>query len=464
MVAKLILRTFVGGEARLTWQGLPSPGRVTKPVSGELTTVVTKVCKLGQKKSSVSNLVNGFDSEEPRLEGVSGFGLLPKPTVFGLNARRQVKRLSAVLDGLASKPSDVIFFTGTLPGSTGDAMLALSQWSGFVVHRLKAWLHDQDGRYKCLFCWEWQKRGALHLHMAVYIDDEKLRRKVYDGFKQKWIDLLEDVCSRSGIDIFRRAGGRGSWRGHFDRIRARAEWVTKGVGAYLGKYLSKAITPGGESSKLFFPSRWWGSTQNLKDLEKAARTVDEHFYSSTGHAEAAYNNIVPFVGLLSEWSTEYRHKIQPGTTCVGASASVPLLRKLFYKGQKMSEFANNTKLKDCLAEFQALCFQLMQEDTDWFAGFCADYSVAAKYMAFCGGHEFEITESVEAELVLVMATSHMLSHSASSDVRYRKQRLHPRELFSIRDTCRRLKVAIDIYFDSRFLHTLTDIHYPGRKA
>jgi hypothetical protein len=464
MVCRLILRTFAGGESRMTWQSLPSPRKEKKAVLDEVTTAVIKKSSPNQEKGDSSSLVNSSDSEEGLGPGVSGFGLVPKPTVFGLNARRQVKRLAAVLDGLAEKPSDVIFFTGTLPGSTRDSMLAISQWSGFIIHRLKAWIHDQDSRYNCLFCWEWQRRGALHLHMAVYVNDNTKRIGIYNGFKQKWIDLLETVSDRSGVDVFRRSGGRGTWRGHFDRIRARAEWVAKGVGAYLGKYLSKGIAPSGCLQKGFYPSRWWGSTQGLKNLEKAARTEDEYLCSSTGQAEAAYNDMVGLMELCSEWSTSYQHKVMPGRTFVGCNTAVPLVRKLFKKGLSMRSLTENKSLRECLDEMAALTLILHNEDSEWFAGVQSDFPVISTYLKHSAGQDFADDGTPDRGVLLAASAVHMLHHAAIAGHRYRQKALHPREVLSIRMTYRRVMRAVEEYLEGRYKHSLDEISYIGRPA
>lgn len=462
MTSRLILRTFAGGEARLTWQSLPPPSGVSKKALVGLQTGVVKGCKPNQEEGQAAPLVNSSDSEEGPWKGVSGFGRLPRPTEFGVSARRQVKRLSAVLDGLVAKPEELIFFTGTLPGSTRDSMLALSQWSGFVIHRLKAWMHDIDSRYKCLFVWEWQRRGALHLHMAVHCDKEEHRREIFDGLRARWFDLLGAVSDRSGVDVFRRAGGRGTWKDALHKCRARAEWVRKSIGAYLGKYMSKAVGPTGAKSRYFYPSRWWGSTQNLKELEKAARTEDEYFCSSTGQAEGAYNRVSPFLELVSDWSASYRHKVMPGMTMVAANASVSLLRKLFTRGLSMKSLKENTTLREVSDEFQALMWLLHNEDSEWFCGAIAEYSAISAYMRrYCqNGHD--IADAPDQGVLSLSSAAHMLNYAAASGAIYRTKKLHPREVLSIKQTCRRVVNAVERYLDEKYAHSLEDLSYVGR--
>lgn len=462
MVSRLILRTYAGGEARLTWQTLPPPRKEVTGDSERVTTVVCDSGKLGREKADGSGLVNSFDSEEGRPVGISGFGLLPRPTTFGLNARRQVKRLAAVIDGLAEGPRDVIFFTGTLPGSTPGAMLALSQWSGFLAHRLKAWMHDIDSEYKCLFVWEWQKRGALHMHAAVYVKNITNRNRIYNEFKMQWIRLLESICERSGVDVFARGHGKGTWRGHYSKIRAEAEWVKKSVASYLGKYMSKAIGPVKDKAKFFYPSRWWGSTQNLKDLEKAQRTEDEYFCSLPRQAEAAYNGVVGLLELCSEWSASYAHKVVRGATTVAAGVSISLVRKLFSRGIKMRPVKENSGLHPMMNELQALVAILQNEDSEWFAGFVAEYAVAGRYLRCIRGEDQGLAVGPDSELLLAASMSHMLEYSATVGRIYRTKRLHPREVMSIRSTHRRLMKEVDNYLEHQYFHSLEDVAFLGR--
>jgi hypothetical protein len=462
MVARLILRTFAGGESRLTWQSLPAPRKEKEVSLDESTTMVVRKGGPDQENKDSSSLVNSSDSEDTHPVGVSGFGLLPRPTTFGLNARRQVKRLAAVIDGLAAGPQEVIFFTGTLPGSTPKAMLALSQWSGFMAHRLKAWMHDIDSEYKCLFVWEWQKRGALHMHAAVYVKNIANRNRIYNEFKMQWVRLLESVCERSGVDVFARGHSKGTWRGHYSKIRAEAEWVKKSVASYLGKYMSKAVGPGSDKAKFFYPSRWWGSTQNLKELEKAARTEDEYLCPSTGQAESAYNSMEGLMELCSSWSTSYPHKVMPGRTFVGCNTSVPLVRKLFKRGLGMRSLSENKSLRECLDEMAALTLILHNEDSEWFAGVQADYSVIGTYLRHVAGQDFADNGAPDRGVLLAASAIHMLHHAAISGCRYRQKALHPREVLSIRMTYRRVMNAVEEYLSSRYIHSLEEISYIGR--
>jgi hypothetical protein len=410
IVYKLSLKTYVGGEARLSWFRLRAPGKDSGADADNQGSQRLKTVERSE------HLVNRSDSEEPLYKGVSGFGLLPAPTKFGLPARRQVKRLSSVLDSKSHDPRDTIFFTATLPGSTRASMLALSQWSGHIVHRLKSWCNGVDPTYSAVYVWEWQKRGALHLHMALYVGNPSLRQVIFSGLKGQWISLLEQVSDMAGVDLFARAGGRGTWRGRFDKIKAEAEWVKRSVGAYLGKYMSKAVCPGEEASRYFYPSRWWGSTMNLKREERAARWEDEHICLLSGDANGAYNQFAPMIELLSGWSTSYRHKVSEGETTVGFGASVPILRKLFSQEISMHELEKNPSWLDAIGELERLLDAMEAKRPDWMIGFRNECSAYDRYRSVTEGiGGFGYVSSNDYACIVMAVCQHLNSSVTGGD-------------------------------------------------
>lgn len=464
---RLQIAGFIGGETRLSWCRMPAPRQnYLEPPDEEIGTFVPSFSRgpsLGASPAPAPPLVNRFDSEECFQAGVSGFGSLPRPTSFGLKARRQVKRLSVALDGLAQAPRDVIFFTGTLPGSTTDAMLALSQWSGFVVHRLKSWIHDTAPGYSCVFCWEWQKRGALHLHMAVYVKDITKRNEIYNGFKARWVDLLEQVCKRSGIDVFKRRGGKGTWRGSFDKIRAEAEWVKKSVASYLGKYLSKATGPNRDKSRFFYPSRWWGSTQNLKEIEKSARVKHEYFYLLRGEVESKYLDVQPMLALFSEWSTGYGHKVVEGETSVSYGVERGRLKEIIRSFLPMAGIRANVNLDDVVAEAVALWKLLCYEHPVWMERLGLQGDAPRRMSRYVEGETVGIVEDREDLYRLCLTSFWFLRDDANRNKRYGGRYLPYRACVSIRSTYRRLEVCIEDWEARHVFHELEDVAYPGRK-
>lgn len=199
-----------------------------------------------------------------------GYGGVPKPTEFGLRARRRMRRLAGVFDHLEGQS---IFITLTLPGSTDESYRVLSCYSSSVVHRYKVWLCQQSVRFEngplhYLYCWEWQKRGALHLHMLLNCQ----RKALYDSLKatyhDRWFKLLKSLSKSSGVDVFSRHCG-GTHKNTPEVWQSDCQDCTGFMGAYLGKYMSKGSSDDQSNQACgYYPVRWWGASQGLRELYK----------------------------------------------------------------------------------------------------------------------------------------------------------------------------------------------------
>lgn len=97
---------------------------------------------------------------------------------FTLEAKRKLLRAGGALGRFDPEPSNCVFFTGTLPGGTEDAFRTIAERSAQIVQRAKVWIYN---RYKecsySFYCWELQKRGALHLHYVAYCPCPVIRKK-----------------------------------------------------------------------------------------------------------------------------------------------------------------------------------------------------------------------------------------------------------------------------------------------
>lgn len=226
------------------------------------------VAKPRERNLVYSNEVQDGTLQASRRSLRSGFGATPQKTCFTKLAKERVRDAVAILDQAFGK--QCLFTTGTLPGSTTASFEALAQWSGYLVERLKQWLRDNFQGVRNVYVWELQARGALHLHCCFGSDNRRdlvlLRRR----WKRVWIELLNTVCDKSGVDLFARADG-GTWRYLDKYVRCDAQKVKKSVGRYLSKYLSKTA---GQANKegVFCPSRWWGIDNWLR-AQVVAKTI-----------------------------------------------------------------------------------------------------------------------------------------------------------------------------------------------
>ncbi len=245
----------------------------------------------------------------------AGYGSLPqKPTTFGLNAKRQLIRSGAALESVAT-PEECVFLTGTLPGSTPSAFEAIAAYSGYIVNNLKAWIAKHVKAKLDFYCWEYQKRGALHLHYCVHVASGADRDRIVGGFRGWWINTLHSVGERASVDLFRKNSSK-TWLSDTSKVRAVAEICRKSPARYLSKYLSKSATPSRGAARAFTPSRWWGTSRPLKNLLKSLTSVVEV-------AEGGYHAICSvWEDVKREWATSegvshsYQHKFGMGETLI----------------------------------------------------------------------------------------------------------------------------------------------------
>ena len=203
----------------------------------------------------------------PNSEPRPGFGGTPRQTRFGNNARRTLSRCSGVFDRDGIKPSEILFLTGTLPGGTRCAMDALACWSSYAVDLLKSRISKLGitSAYS-MYVWEFQRRGALHLHYAIHVPDPGLRIVLLSRFKSIWSDIIDAICKQSGVNLWLAKDGR-DWATKKEVLQADAQEVRVSVGSYLAKYLSKQSpyqTTADEFGIPFLPPvRWWGCSRPL---------------------------------------------------------------------------------------------------------------------------------------------------------------------------------------------------------
>jgi hypothetical protein len=230
------------------------------------------------------------------LARTAGHGLLPQkwPNFTNRAIRSMSLRSSAI--GNVFPLSQQVFLTGTLPGSTPEALRAFAEYSSYIMGRVTNWLSDNYSvdddfqhypkadrfrkknprphhLYHCAV-WEFQTRGALHYHGLVATPRPA---ELIASFKTFWIGLLEQVSLESEVDLFEKRYG-GTWRvlatdtekqkqKKIDSIQVNAQVVKKSISAYLSKYLTK--NQGSFDSGHFPPARWWSSTRALARLAES---------------------------------------------------------------------------------------------------------------------------------------------------------------------------------------------------
>ena len=166
---------------------------------------------------------------------------------------------------------NVWFATLTLPGSTGEALRACAAWSGYLMERVRQWLRDSQLGEECVAVWELQRRGALHMHLALPMVAGWSLSRLFAELHHMWCVILERTSVKAGVDLFAREGGL-TWRKQKWIVRIDVQKVEKSVGQYLSKYISKRASKW-SSQTSYCPTRWWSLSRNLLEKSGEARRL-----------------------------------------------------------------------------------------------------------------------------------------------------------------------------------------------
>lgn len=196
-----------------------------------------------------------------------GFGAVGGGRQFTRLARLRIRELGAVIN--EGDLRSCVFLTGTIPGGTAECYQAVAAWSGWIVQAVSQWLRDNWQDVKFFGVWEYQKRGALHLHVCVRTTDERQANEVKRAWKRRWLSCLNHISRQVNFDFWQRASGS-TWQFQRSITRTDAQTVEKGVDRYLSKYLSKQQKNCGKYSQ-FPPSSYWFASLNLRQEAKARR-------------------------------------------------------------------------------------------------------------------------------------------------------------------------------------------------
>jgi len=265
------------------------------------------------EKNPVPPLSLDLNSKPERSS--AGYGLISsRPTSFGLNAKRQLIRSGAALETEAA-PQECLFLTGTLPGSTEDAFKAIAAYSGYIVNSLKAWIAKRVTQKLDFYCWELQKRGALHLHYCCHIPCESDRLYILGEFRNWWIQILSRIGDRSNCDLFRK-NSKITWLSNLSKVRAVAEVCRKSPARYLSKYLSKSARSPRGRARAFSPSRWWGTSRPLKKLLESLTDVCEILVGNYHSTIKKMECVKAICDSSNSVTYRYRHKYGIGHTSI----------------------------------------------------------------------------------------------------------------------------------------------------
>lgn len=212
-------------------------------------------------------------SQEPSKKH-SSHGRVQTVKRFTRASRGHLLRAGAVIDkqGLKEVAS---LLTLTIPGGTDEAFSAVSRWSGWIVNRQLQAVRDYMKRRPVhwFFVWEWQGRGALHQHWCVVGKDYDESKHLSMLLKDAWYQCLKEIGKKEKIDLFLRCNRKHSWKNNPGKWVWNEQKVEKSVAKYFAKYASKQMPDEAESKgskwkKIYYPSRWHGTSKTIKNIIK----------------------------------------------------------------------------------------------------------------------------------------------------------------------------------------------------
>lgn len=255
-----------------------------------------------------SPLTNDADSSgKPRKRTAVGFGELPKTRkVFG---SRQVKNLlnaGQALEAMYPR-ANCLFLTGTCPGTGDDIYEAIARWSGYAAQSIRQWLNRLGCDY--FYKWEYQKRGALHIHIAVGCPDGCTLIEILASWKEKWAAILDYISKVSGINVWSRPHGPDH---NLATLQADCQIVQKSIARYLSKYTAK-VGHDAQTKDLPQPSSFWGQSRGISSwVKKRIFRIDALFPIQT--AKLWIERLKERFVTRSYSDRVIRHKYSTGST------------------------------------------------------------------------------------------------------------------------------------------------------
>ena len=244
-----------------------------------------------------------------------GYGGQTRFQKFSLYGRRQILRAGGALQRKVGK-EQCLFLTLTHPGSTVESFRAIAHYSGMAVKLFQGWLSRHIPNKLSIYTWEWQSRGALHLHMVVACEDRDKGEWIRENLQSEWIRILDRIAEESKVNVWAKNKGF-SWSSNKQIVRVDAQWCEKDVAGYLSKYVSKATAANKRLTRRnFCPSRWYGVSRPLLQLTREmtfAVSLDS-LRDSEG-----WEGYEDSLSVLQQWALkcyEYSHRVGDGRTIV----------------------------------------------------------------------------------------------------------------------------------------------------
>lgn len=240
-----------------------------------------------QKKKQLDitkKLQANVESFASNLSGLASLSLYTKIlTVFGQYRKHHIKKFGniqaqhihecgASLEMLAHDPRFCHVTTLTLPANYHEAFECIAAHSGAIINSLFQPIRDKyPDTNHWFFVWEYQRRGALHAHIAHYHPDECEGMLIGNILIEQWHKILCEISESSGVDLFLSAQKDRCTIRQFHQHHTQP--MRKSVAGYFSKYASKAGQKEENDyvrrfSQMYPPSRFWGCSKQVKAIAK----------------------------------------------------------------------------------------------------------------------------------------------------------------------------------------------------
>lgn len=247
------------------------PGRLPKDylqpvVSPSVVTQITDECD--SNHTPVNLPLSDSDPRSGAFNIKSKVDRVPRKLHLALSryGRRQILRAGSCFS--KAEGTERLLLTGTLPGSTQAAFRAIAQNSTSITKKLTNWINYHEPSAKWIYTWEFQGRGALHLHLVCEVSGDAIQY-IKDNFKNQWIRLIDAVGRNTQTDMYQRTS---SYSHKKEITQADVTVCEREPSRYISKYISKSKTSA-HGFWRFPPRQWYQVSRSLlKELRAKTQT------------------------------------------------------------------------------------------------------------------------------------------------------------------------------------------------
>lgn len=223
----------------------------------------------------------------PEKQSVRTFNIMskvdtvPRGRRFSLsrNGRRTILRAGSCFD--SSPVTERLLLTGTLPGTGHRAHRALAEFSSYASKTLTNWLTRRSPSCKWQYVWEFQQRGALHIHLVVELEAVP-SLYVQAHFKDEWNRILRAISRKSKVNLYAKTK---TYSHSPSKTQADVTICDREPSRYISKYISKTSTHA-RSFGRYPPRTWYQCSRTLLASLRASTITYEIEGLSYGQARA----------------------------------------------------------------------------------------------------------------------------------------------------------------------------------